>query len=732
MDLMPGFNLENPLTAAPANANILIVDDEPRLRSVYRMLLAGTGRHIEECNGGGEAIARLGHHDIDVVILDLNMPDISGREVMEWISRNRLTTSVIVFSADDTIDAAILALRRGACEFIRKSAEPEELVRTVDMTLRRRHLEREHAMMTAQLEQSERLHRFLIDNSPDIIYTLDIDGRFVFMNSRVHTLLGYDPKELIGRHYSDIVHEDDRELARFAFAERRVGARATNNREIRLLCKNDQVRDFENRAVVAILSSQGIYQTEQENTQQRFLGTSGVLRDITERKRAEEMITFQAFHDLLTGLPNRVLFRDRLEHAISQAKRRQDRVGVMYMDIDRFKLVNDTYGHSEGDELLKQFSRRVRDCLRVSDTLSRQGGDEFTVLLPDIVQVNDVQTIAEKINAELCRPFTIGNKEFRTTASIGIAVFPDHGYTPDALLRNADIAMYQIKARGKNGFMAFAPEMNRTHVERIDLDNEMRSALRREQFELHYQPQVSISQDRIIGVEALIRWRHPERGLIGPNRFVPVAEENGLIFPLSDWVINEACRQLAEWKNQGIDGIKVGVNISAIEFERADFVQRVVRPIFQHRINPRMIEVEITESLLMDDAEKVIDKVRQLREHGIRVSIDDFGTRYSSLNYLRRFAVHTVKIDQSFVGDIANAGDPSPVISAIVNIAHGFRLEVLAEGVETGAQRDALVAMGCDVMQGFYFCPPCRGSDLSETLRCKSIPAPQSVPRVAI
>ncbi len=732
MDLIPGFSLENAVAAPATPASILIVDDEPRLRSVYRLLLAGEGRSLEECSGGREAIARLGRLDIDVVVLDLNMPDVSGREVMEWIAANRITTSVIVFSADETIDAAILALRRGASEFIRKNAEPEELIRTVELVLRRRHLEREHALLTAQLEQSERLHRFLIDNSPDIIYTLDIDGRFVFINSRVETLLGYESRELIGRHYSDIVDESDREHARFAFAERRVGARATTNQEVRLRCKNDQVRDFENRAVVAILSSQGIYQSEDEATRQRFLGTSGVLRDITERKRAEETITFQAFHDLLTGLPNRILFRDRLEHAISQAKRRQDRVGVMFMDIDRFKLVNDTYGHAEGDELLKQFAHRVRDCLRVSDTLSRQGGDEFTVLLPDIAHIDAIKTIAEKINSELCRPFTVGNKDFRTTASIGIAVFPDHGATPDALLRNADIAMYQIKARGKNGFLCYAPEMSRTHVERIDLDNEMRSALRHGQFELHYQPQISVALNRVVGVEALIRWRHPERGLIGPNRFIPVAEENGLIFPLSDWVINEACRQIVEWHKIGIEGIKVAVNISAFEFERADFVQRIIGPIQLHGIAPNLIEVEITESLLMDDAEKIIDKVRHLREHGVRVSIDDFGTRYSSLNYLRRFAVNTVKIDQSFVADLKFADDPSPVISAIVNIARGFQLNVLAEGVETAAQKQALIALGCDVMQGFHFCPPCHGAALRGYLSSPVLPSGRAIPTVSL
>jgi len=716
VDLITGFSIEAKDLIPPSTANVLIVDDEARIRSVYRVLLDAEGRQIEECATGHEAIARLARHDIDVVVLDLNLPDLSGLDVLEWITDSHLSTSVIVFSSESAIESAILAMRRGAVEFIRKSAEPEELVRTVAYTLRRRHLERENALITAQLEQSERLHRFLVENSPDIIYTLDAEGCFRFVNNRTEVLLGYDQSELIGQHYSVIVDERDLETAQFAFAERRVGDRATSNFEIRLRTKNDQVCHFESRAIVAILSSQGIYQTEAEQSVQRFIGTSGVLRDISERKKAEETITFQAFHDLLTGLPNRVLFRDRLDMAINQAKRRNSRVGLMYLDIDRFKLVNDTYGHAEGDELLKQFTLRVRNCLRISDTLSRQGGDEFTVLLPEIAQIESAQTIAEKIISELIQPFTVAGNEFRTTASIGIAIFPDDGLTPEALLRNADIAMYQIKSRGKNGYLCYTPEMNKNHLERVELDNEIRQALKTQAFELHYQPQFRVSQNRVIGFEALIRWRHPTRGLLGPNNFIPAAEENGLIVALSDWILDEACRQLNEWQTQGYSGFTVAVNISPLEFERSDFVQRILDPVQRHNVDASRLEVEITESLLMNDAEEIINKVGQLRAHGIRVSIDDFGTRYSSLNYLRRFAVNTVKIDQSFVLDLQNLGDSSPVISAIVGIAKGFGLSVLAEGVETELQKCIVRDLGCDEMQGYYFGPPTPAAGLEKFL----------------
>ena len=722
VEVIPGFGMDMRTLVAESTAQILIVDDEPRIRAAYRKLLAADGRHIEECENGRDAIARLDRQDVDVLILDLGLPDINGREVMEWVARNQLSTSIIVFSAEDAIDAAILALRRGACEFIRKNSDPQDLVRTVDQVLRRRRLEREHALMTAQLEQSERLHRFLVENSPDIIYTLDSDGCFVFINSRVESLLGYDNGELIGQHYSKIVHPDDRESARYAFAERRVGNRATFNFEIRLCGKDHSVRHFENRAIVAILSSQGVYCRDDSETAKRFLGTSGVLRDITERKKAEETIAYQAFHDLLTGLPNRVLFRDRLDLAINQAKRRRHRVGVMYLDIDRFKVVNDTYGHAEGDELLRYFARRVRNCLRGSDTLSRQGGDEFTILLPDLETNDSIEAIAEKILNELRPPFSVGGKDFTTSASIGIAVYPENGHGAEELLRNADIAMYEVKHRGKNGHLRYAADMSANHAERIELDNEFRIALDMNEFELFFQPQISVSQRRVIGVEALVRWRHPSRGLVPPNSFIPLAEENGLIFRLSDWVLDEACRQMAVWSAAGLDDLRVAVNISPLEFEREDFVERVVAPARRHGVNPSRFEIEITENLLVHDAERVTGHIGALREFGMRVSIDDFGTRYSSLNYLRRFSVNAVKIDQSFVRDIKYRDDKSPVISAIVGIARGFDLNVIAEGVETVEQADALGDLGCDDMQGYLFCKPKPAAELIDFLRTPALP----------
>jgi diguanylate cyclase (GGDEF)-like protein len=526
-----------------------------------------------------------------------------------------------------------------------------------------------------------------------------------------------------------IVHPEDIAQANYNFNERRIGDRAATNVEIRLKSKDlsKGFLHFDNRVIVTILSSQGVYATKDDSPLGNFVGTAGVARDITERKKAEETIAFQAFHDLLTGLPNRVLFKDRLELAVIQAERRQQRLGVMFIDLDRFKLVNDTYGHPEGDELLKAFSRRTRACLRSGDTLARLGGDEFTVLLPDINSENDVITIADKIMAEMCAPFLVGGHDYHASASIGIAIFPEDGNTPDSLVRNADIAMYQTKSQGKNGYLHFNSSMSSNQQDRIILENDLRTAIRSgNQFELHYQPQVSQSNQRIIGFEALIRWQHPTRGLIGPDEFIPLAEEAGLIIGISDWVLNAGCRQLQLWRNAGFDQFKLAINLSPKEFEQGNLVDRINRFISAYNIPPAAIEIEITESLLMNDAEKVIDKVSQLRLAGIRVSIDDFGTRYSSLNYLRRFPVSSIKIDQSFVRDLIPNYAPA-IIDAIIGISHSFSLDVLAEGVETENQCQELSKLGCDKMQGFYFSRPLPAAAIESMLISGKFPLSASI-----
>ena len=699
---------------------LLLVDDEARIRASVRQLLDGFGLEIVECEFGSDAIVALETRTFDLVLLDINLPDISGLEVMEWIAANNIQTSVIFVSADNSIDSAIHALRSGAVDFVRKPNELEHIQHKVSNALYRRSLERSNALMKSRLENSEQLHRFLVENSPDLIYTLDQHGRFTFVNSRIESLLGYNRDELIGCEYCTIVHDDDLEKARYAFTERRRDCRATSNLEVRLKSKNNNYRHFDNNLIVSMMSATGIYTDlpgQISVEQPSYLGTYGVARDITERKIAEETISFQAFHDQLTHLPNQRLFKDRLEMNIIHTKRYGGMLGIMFIDLDRFKLVNDTYGHAAGDELLRNVALRLRLCMRASDTLARKGGDEFTVLLPDMANADDATIIAEKILSELKAPFTIAGQAVHISASIGIAVLPRDGENVDILLKNADIAMYKVKASGKNGFKFFIPDMNASNRDRISLENDLRQAINNAEFQLYYQPQYNVSKNEIVGMEALIRWKHPQHGLIDPRTFIDLAEETGLIGSITDWVLGQACRQLADWRAQGLGNLRMSVNVSPQEFERSDIIERILPHVTGNQLPANSLEIEVTENILLRDAPNVINKMRTLREQGIGISIDDFGTCYSSLNYLRLFPVSTIKIDQSFVRDLTDAHSVSPIIQAIIGIARGYGLHLLAEGIESEDQLQALKGLGCFEMQGYYFSKALPADEMEQLLR---------------
>ena len=700
-----------------SSPRILVVDDEVRLRRSLRLLLEQPGRHIDECGTGTEALAAFERGDYDLVLLDLRLPDMTGLQVMDALLSRSSTTTIVVVSADDVIDSAIGALRRGAYDFVRKPYQPEELLRTVENALQRKMLERTNALISERLEQSERLHRYLVDHSPDLIYTVNDAGLFTYVNPTVDPMLGYPSGELIGQPYYAVIHEDDIEVARFAFCERRTGERASRNVELRLKKRPAANANAAEPEILTIaLSATGLYLDPKESSgPARFLGSYGVARDITERKHAEERISFQAYHDLLTQLPNRALFKDRLSVALSQAQRNGRRVAVLFIDLDRFKLINDSLGHAEGDELLKSVATRLQACVRRSDTLARLGGDEFTILLPDLNDAEDAALIAQKVIDELRRPLIVGGEEIRPTASIGIALYPDDGIEAESLVKHADIAMYHVKAGGKDGYAFFSPDMNAVFHHKLTLETELRRALDLNELELRYQPQVSVSEQRTVGVEALVRWRHPQRGLLMPDTFIPLAEEAGLISRISDWVLDRSCRQLAEWHRGGLS-LRMSVNLSPRDFDRADVVDRVFAALNRYELSPSRLTIEITENLMMRDTELVVEAVKQLRESGVRVSIDDFGTRYASFGYLQRFSVSSLKLDQAFVRDVTAEHPHSPIIIAIVGIARGFDLHLVAEGVESPLQRDVLRELGCDEMQGNLFGSPMEPQQIAELL----------------
>ena len=438
--------------------------------------------------------------------------------------------------------------------------------------------------------------------------------------------------------------------------------------------------------------------------------------DLEERKRVEQSIRHMAHHDALTGLPNRSLFRDRLTHAMAQADRYHQKLAVMFLDLDRFKAINDTLGHNVGDQLLKIAAERLRSCVRDSDTVARLGGDEFTVIVEDIVEDHDAAAVAQKILDTLSQPFNLYGHEVFISVSVGVTLYPSDDENADNLLRNADSAMYRAKEFGRNNFQFYVAEMNIKARERLRLESSLRRALDRNEFMLYYQPRVSLESGRVIGAEALLRWRHPEMGLVPPSEFIPILDETGMIIPVGDWALREACRQNREWQDRGLPPIRVAVNLSVRQFMQKDLADTIVRALEAANLSAEHLEVEITEDLFLEHNQTNIITLARLKNMGIHISIDDFGTGYSSLSYLKRLPIDTLKIDQSFVRDI---GDPDnkAIASAIIAMASSLRLNVLAEGVETDEQLAFLRAQGCNEIQGFSFSHPLPADEFAQLLR---------------
>lgn len=686
---------------------LLLVDDEPMLLSSLCELLKDRGFQLFTATRGSEAVEQLSKMQFDLVLLDLRLPDFGGHEIMDIINARGIDVKVIVLSGDTGIEAAIGALKRGAYDYLRKPHTREELLQTIDNALRQRRLENDNRSIAWRLECSEKLYRYLVDSSPDIIYTLDQDGCFTFLNDRAQQLLGFSPQDLIGKHYSLLVHDDDIERAHYVFNERRVGERASRNVELRLksLRGNDQERTFENTLMTISFNSMGMYTLGKEVSKRKFFGTYGVARDITDRKRAEELISYQAYHDILTDLPNRILFNDRLGLALIQAKRNETDLAVMFVDLDRFKLINDTLGHVIGDEMLQHVAGRLKDCLRRGDTLARLGGDEFTVVLPELRDRQDAEIIADKFLETLRKPFILDGNEVYISASIGIAVYPSDGESIDELLRHADIAMYNVKAEGKNGHSFYECSMLDASYQKIALEHSLRRALEQNELEMYYQPQVDVSTGRIVGAEGLMRWNHPERGLLSAGEFLPFAEENGLMIPISDWMLGTLCRDILRWNAVG-EPVRLSLNISPYYLDHGDFFDKMRVALSQYGISPSQIEVEITENICIRNPQHAIEQLNKLCQLGVSVAIDDFGTGYSSLSYLHRFPVHTIKIDQSFIKEIQRDNGHFPVVLAIISIARGLGLKLVAEGVETITQARYLEQSGCTTMQGYFYYQP--------------------------
>jgi diguanylate cyclase (GGDEF)-like protein len=437
------------------------------------------------------------------------------------------------------------------------------------------------------------------------------------------------------------------------------------------------------------------------------LNTCSLIRTIfyaTERKRVEKRLSQLVYYDGLTNLPNRILFVDRLSQAITRVAWHKRLVAVMFLDLDHFKRINDTLGHKIGDSLLKAVSARLTSCLRVGDTVARMGSDEFTIILADVARSQDVARLAEKIIDLLSKPYLIEDRELFVTASIGISLYPIDGDDAEALLKGAEVAMFRTKEQGRNNFLHYSPVMNVQAFERLVMENSLRHALNRNQLLLHYQPQVDLYSKKITCMEALIRWNHPDLGMVPPASFIPIAEDTGLIIPIGEWVLRTACAQNKAWHGAGNPPIRVGVNLSIRQFHQQDLVRMVARVLEETGLQPQFLELELTESI-MEKAEETVKTLCHLKDLGIKISIDDFGTGYSSLSYLKRFPISRLKIDRSFVNDLAKDRDDEAIVRATITLAHNLNLKAIAEGVETEEQLHILGSLGCDEIQGYLFSP---------------------------
>jgi len=439
-----------------------------------------------------------------------------------------------------------------------------------------------------------------------------------------------------------------------------------------------------------------------------------IFTDITERKKSEEKVRHIAFHDSLTQLPNRTLFYDRLERAIKDAHREKTKVALMFIDLDRFKIVNDTLGHHIGDVLLQEIAERLKDNVRNSDTVARLGGDEFVVILPDIARARDVSKVAIKLLENINQPIVIEENELYTTPSIGISLYPTDGLTVEALMQSADTAMYHVKEAGKNNFQYFTQAMTKAAQARAGLETDLRVALEKGEFELYYQPKVKVDPLRVVGCEALIRWNHPEHGFIPPDVFIPITEEIGFILPLGEWILNEAAQQIASWRQQGLLEVAMAINLSPAQFKDEKLVKKIQDCMKLSTLDADMLEFEITESILMDNIQATSEGLLSLKKLGVSLAIDDFGTGYSSLSYLKSFDIDTLKIDKSFVDDIHIDSDNAEIVSAVMSLSHNLGLTVVSEGVETQEQLDILADLGCDVFQGYLFSKPLPANEFFE------------------
>jgi diguanylate cyclase (GGDEF)-like protein/PAS domain S-box-containing protein len=551
--------------------------------------------------------------------------------------------------------------------------------------------------MAANEAMLEAMRRYssIFEHATEGIFQTTPQGRYLNANPALARIYGHaSPDELI-EHLHDI--------QRLLYV-----SPARRDEFVRLMHEQGAVRNFESQVYrrdgsVIWISENARAVRNADGSVQFFEGT---VVDITERKQHDAELEYQASHDSLTGLPNRTLLRDRIEQAIVKAQRDNHHVAVVFVDLDHFKLINDSLGHHVGDRLLLEVADRLMACVRGHDSVARQGGDEFVIVLTEQHDENETIAIVSRLLDVISQPWIDEDQEYGLSCSVGISCYPNDGDNPDALLRCADVAMYKAKESGRSTYHFYTPELNEAISERLELENSLRHALERDEFRVYYQPRIEVGSGRILGAEALIRWDCPGKGIVPPDSFISIAEETGLIIPIGQWILQEACRQNSAWQRAGLPPISVSVNLSPIQFRHAGLVQSVAAALAQAALDPAYLELELTESFVMHDAERINVAMQSLKALGVDIAVDDFGTGYSSLSYLKRFPVDRLKVDKSFVRDIDSDPDDAAIVRAIITLGHALGLKVVAEGVETRAHLEFLQQHGCDELQGYYFSRP--------------------------
>ena len=691
-------------TSIPSPKILLIENDLAAADAIRAALAAADGGsfEVEWVRQLSEGLERLSKKGIAAVLLALSLPDSHGIETFDNLFIAAPDVPILILGGNVNESLAKKAVARGAQDYLL----PDHLDYSLPRALRNA-IERKAVEDALFVEKDRAL--VTLNSIGDAVLCTDISGKITYLNLVAETMTGWHREEATGKPLAEVFRIIDgatRKAARdpleMAVEQNRTVGLTVNC----VLLRRDGFESAIEDSAAPIHDRAG-----------RVIGAVIVFHDVSAARAMSLQMTHSAQHDVVTNLPNRLLLNDRISQSIALARRQNRPVAVIFLDLDHFKYVNDSLGHAIGDNLLRCVSKRLLASVRGSDTVSRLGGDEFVILLSEIAYPEDAAASAKKLLLSLCAPCFIGGQDLHIGGSIGISVYPEDGEDAETLIQNADTAMYHAKEKGRNNFQFFKAEMNLKAVERQSLEGNLRRALERKEFLLHYQPKVKLTTGEITGVEALIRWQQPDRGLVPPSQFVPIAEDCGLILQIGRWVMREACRQARAWQDAGLPRLPIAVNVSAVEFRDKGFVERVRTILSETGLPARYLELELTEGVLMEDAESSAALLQELKTMGVNLAVDDFGTGYSSLSYLRQFPIDVLKIDQSFVNQITSGLDDSPIVRAIISMGKSLKLLVVAEGIETREQRAYLQTERCAEGQGYLFSRPLAAAQFANLLR---------------